>query len=194
MEQYKRSLRSAVRGLWSGALDEFDAYEVMQTAIRSGFTRAWNSGAAECGIKPDELSPEETKALNDAILEEYAYIDGFLGAIEKGSRKNKEKLTPLYTRTELWLKRFLDIQNRAKAMACEDQKLAWRLGEAEHCCSCLKLANRVKRASFWREAGVRPQHESLHCMKSAGGPSVCKCRFEVTDEPLSKGPLPNWRC
>lgn len=193
-EGYRRGLRSPVRGLWTGAITRDQFIGIFEVTIRAGFTAAWMTGAQECGIVPEEYSDEEKKALTEAIAQEGTYVGGFADAIEKGSKKNKGKLTPQFRRLDLWVKRYLDVQNRAKVMACADQKLAWRLSDAEHCCSCIKLAGRVKRASYWRKVDVRPQHPSLHCMESAGGPSVCKCRFEVTNEPQSKGPLPNWRC
>ena len=190
-EGYRRTLRSPVRGLWTGVLSYDEFFGAMMTAIRGGFTAAWRSGAQECGIQPDEYSDEEKQALQTAIVEEYGYIGGFATAIEEGSKKNGGKLEPLFRRSELWMKRYLDLQNRAKQMACGNAKLAWRLGQAEHCPSCVKLANQVRRANVWREKDVRPQHPTkLKCMISSGGPSACKCRFEVTEEPCSRGPLP----
>lgn len=194
-ERYQAAIRSAVRGLWSGAIDYGQYLDVMGLAIDRFLPMAWADGAKECGIQPAEYTPQERRALQEATAQEYLYVVGLGDAIQAGSRANGGKLTPLYQRVDLWVKRYRDIKNRAMEMACQDQKLKWIMNPAkENCCSCIQLADKVKRASFWREAGVRPQHPSLHCMQSAGGPSVCGCQFVVTDERLSPGPLPNWRC
>lgn len=192
---YRSALRSPLRGLWTGVMDRAQFRESFRRAVEAGFTAAWRRGAEACGIKPEELTQEELFTLDEAIVQEWGYIDGLADAIEENSRDNDGKLGPLNKRLDLWVRRFKDVENRAKAMACKDQKLRWVINPAkETCCSCIRLNGKVKRASFWQARGVRPQHPSLHCMESAGGPSVCGCRFEVTDAPLSKGPLPNWRC
>jgi len=191
VDTYRNGLRSAVRGLWSGALDYFDAWEFVLSAIDAGFRRAWRAGAAECGISEGEYTSDEKIALEQAIRDELQYVDGLLEAVQEGSREAGGKLEPLYTRVELWVKRYNDVENRAKTMACADQKLRWDLGAAEHCPSCLKLAGKVRRASQWQRMDIRPQHPTkLKCMLSAGGPSVCQCKFSVTDERASSGPLP----
>ena len=193
MGMYRSTIRSATRGLWSGAMDWEQFYELMLDTVRLGFEAAWHEGAAECGILPEDLTAEERQALQSATVQENGYIAGFADTIEEKSKANGGKLGPLLVRAELWVKRYNDLRNRAKEMACGDQKLKWKMHpEKEHCKSCLKLNGKVKRASVWRNNDVRPQHPTkLECMVGAGGPSVCGCEFVVTDEPCSRGPLPN---
>lgn len=184
---YYNAIRSAVRGLWVGALDFDQFFQALESAIRLGVPQAWYEGAKECGITPAELTPEERLAMQAAIWDEYNYIGGFASAIEAGSKGNGGKLGPLMTRAKLWVNRYKDITNRAKTMACGDQKLVWVLGKTEqHCSSCLKLTDKVKRASQWERAGIRPQHPDLEC-----GGWRCDCSLEPTDAPMSMGPLPS---
>ena len=189
---YRRVLRAAVRGLWGGVIDYYGFYEVMFVAIDNAFYRAWYEGAAECGIKPEELTPDEQQELQQAIATERGFIGRFADTIEKNSKAEGGKLTPLLNRVDRWVIRYNDIRNRAKMMACGDQKLEWVLGISEHCDSCLKLAGKIKRASYWQENDVRPQHPTkLLCMIGAGGVSVCQCALVPTDRHLSPGPLPS---
>jgi hypothetical protein len=189
IDAYQRNLRSAVRGLWSSVLDFDQFFSAMNSAITRGLTGAWHEGALECGIKPDELSIEEEKALSERIVKERSYIADFGEVIEANSKTNKGQLTPLFGRLNTWTNRYLDITNEAKIIACADQKLVWRLGATEqHCKTCPRLHGRVKRASYWNKVGIRPQNPPNPAIECGGW--RCKCTLEITNEPISKGPLP----
>ena len=186
---YRGGIRSAARGLWTGAMDYYQAFEAIDAAIRQGIPKAWYEGAKICGIDPNELSPEERMAMQTALFNELNYVNGFLMFIEDGSKANGGKWGAVAARAELWVNRYNSTVNQAKVMACADQKLQWILGPTkEHCGSCLKLHGKVKRASYWDRVGVRPQNapnDKLEC-----GGWKCLCDLVLTDEPLSRGPLP----
>jgi len=155
--QYRSALRSCVRGLWSGVFDYYDFYDKMMQAIDYYFTRAWHAAAKECGIAADEMTPDEKIALEQAKNYEYQWIDRFAQVIIDGSKANGGKLQPLMTRLEVWAGRYEGVKSKARTMACGDQKLEWTLGATEHCSSCLKLAGKVKRASYWHKMGILPR-------------------------------------
>lgn len=190
IDTYRASLRSITRGLWSGALsvDQFEAE--MRNVINRRLSQAWEEGAAECGIKPDEFTTQEFLALGTVIQEELTHIGGFAEAIQQGSRANGGKLGPLLIRAGLWVNRYAEVRDHAKQMACGNQKLEWVLNAAESCRSCLRLSGQVRRASVWEAAGLRPKARQLACMQSSGGVPVCKCEFRVSDRPSNRGPLP----
>jgi hypothetical protein len=191
VKSYRRDLRAVVRGLWSGILTFDQAADSMDIAIERNLTQAWNQGARECGIRPDELSEDELDALQERITDELVNLSGFLLVIQEKSKANGGKLAPLFRRVELWVNRFPDIQNQAKTMACADEKLIWVLGRVEkHCRTCLKLAGKVKRASFWLRSGIRPQNPPNEFLECGGW--RCDCRLSKTDKPVSKGPLPRF--
>lgn len=191
--QYKRELRSAIRGLWSGALDIDQAFASFDASIQRNLSMAWNEGAAKCGIQPSELSADEQSALRRTIANESSRVFSFLLNVEANNRANKGKLTPLYGRLEMWVLRYGDTVNQAQVMACADRKLMWLINYVravkKNCPSCLKLNNKVKRASYWYGRNVRPQNPPNPYLICGGW--ICGCGFDETDQPLSKGPLPN---
>lgn len=188
---YRLSLRAAVRGLWRGEYDLFAFVDSMQTAITRGFKAAWDEGAAQCGIGPEDYTEQEFIELDDRINGELLFVPDFGRAIEEGSKTNGGLLRPQLTRVELWVKRYHAVRSRAMVLTCRDKKLAWRYEhEARHCGDCIRLDGQVRRASVWQEADLEPNSPRLECVRSAGGVSVCKCHFEVTDEPCTRGPLP----
>lgn len=191
-DQYGVSIRGNVRALWAGVVDIDQFMVAMRATVRRGLTLAWHEGAAECGIKPDELTDKEEQALEAAVRSEYSYIFAFGEYIEANNKASKGLLQDLYGRVSLWVNRYLDVTNRAKVMACRDQKLEWRLnqvrGTKESCDSCQKLAGQVRRGSTWERLGVRPQ--SPPNRKLACGGWKCGCGLVVTDKPVSRGRLP----
>lgn len=187
---FARDIRSAVRGFWSGAYDYYRFFEEMGRAIDRGLTSAWYSGAAECGILPEELTVDEIKIMRFRVSEQMNYLNQFAETIETNSKANKGKLTPLMKRAQLWINQYNSVMNEAKVLACKDQKLKWVLGMTEqHCRTCSSLDGKVKRASFWQKLGVRPQNAPNHLLECQGW--NCDCSLVQTDEPVSRGAMPS---
>ena len=187
---YRRTMRGIVRALWAGVFDFGQSYELMLDTVRLGLTNAWYAGAASVGITPTELSVGERRSIEDVIHSEQSHIEGFLDAVQAGSKANGGKLRPQLQRVEMWANRYNDVMNRARTEAASDPKLQWTLGPTKtHCSSCYRLAGKTKRAKTWHEQGILPQNpvnEKLECKGFN-----CLCALLPTDEPLSKGPLPN---
>jgi len=192
-DAYGRNIRGSVRALWGGVIDLDQFLSTMQLAVRRGLTLAWREGAAECGIKPDELTEVEIKALEMAIRSESVYIFDFGEYIEANSKATGGLLRSLMNRVGLWINRYLDVTNRAKVMACKDQKLEWVInyvrGVKENCDSCLRLNGQVRRGSAWQRAGVRPQSPPNAKLACRGW--KCGCGLVPTDKPVSRGKLPS---
>ena len=82
-------------------------------------------------------------------------VDRVVQAVEGG-----KNLAGTYTAAKLplWLSRFNDVKSRARALVGADQKLKWIVNIfKEHCPSCLKLKDKVKRASQWAARGIEPR-------------------------------------
>lgn len=189
---YGRDIRGIVRGLWGGVIDINQAFALLSDTVRIGLTRAWHEGAAECGIQPSELSPEELMTLRHIIAGEDRRIFPFLLTIDDGSKANGGRLAPLLSRAAMWALRYDDVVARAKLMACADQKTRWTINYhrviKDNCPSCLKLEDKVKRNGYWYTAQVQPQNPPNQKLKCGGW--RCGCGLPETDEPLSRGPLP----
>ncbi len=185
LASYQGSIRSAVRGLWSGALSEGEFHNSMTIATERGLEQAWVEGAKDCGVGPDERSDAEIDALQELQNRNFGSITPFGISISAKSKAEGGKLGPHMSRAGMWTNRYNEARNQAKSMACADQKYAWRLGDTDHCNTCLKLAGKVKRASAWDKFDIRPQSQRLECKGYK-----CQCSFEQTDEPISKGRMP----
>jgi len=187
IDQYRRGLKSAVRGLWSGALTTVQATSAFEAAIERRITQAWNEGAAECDIAPDELSEAEVLARDEFIENQIEFVPSFLADVAANSKKNKGKLKPLFSRTELWVNQYSSAKQKSEAMACGDEKRIWVLGRTEHCRTCLVLNGQVRRLSFW-ESHVLPRNGPNDKLECHG--FNCQCELRPTKKPISRGRLP----
>lgn len=187
IDNYRMGLRFAVRGLWTGVIDRDQFDEQMRVLINRRLEQAWNEGAAECGIKPDEFLLEDRLTLARAIGEELGHINGLAIRVEENSKKNKGKLTPLLNRVStLWLNRYNELVNLAKQQVCGDEKLIWVLGSTKvHCRDCLNYNGRVYRGSVWKRNNIEPQSMRLFCRGRR-----CLCDLKPTNLPVTKGRVP----
>lgn len=186
---FQANLRSIVRLRWNDERTDGEFYVAMFKAIEKGFREAWAKGAAECGIKFSELTTAETNAMQDKINSQFEYITTFGGFVAANTKANGGKLGTLFGRLRLWVNGWYEVAELAKSFACRDKKMRWDLGFAEHCRSCMKLAGKVKRMSFWREKGIIPKQKGAWYLECGGW--ECKCELNPTDEPISPGPLPS---
>lgn len=181
---FKTSILAAARGLWAGKSDLLDFVDMMYSAIRRGYEQAWRDGAATCGIKPAERTPEEQVALDEMIVANQGYVVRYGDWIVEHNQAAGAKLQPVLDRAELWVNRYNEVKVRAQTMACQNQKYVWRWGPTEHCADCRKMNGRVYRAAVW-DKYVRPQDSRLTC-----GGWKCQCRLEPTDDPVTPGRPP----
>jgi hypothetical protein len=186
---FASSIYNAIRSLWSGKSTKREFISSMKQALESGLTDAWNEGAGEFGVAPDELTLKETAARQKLIDSQVSYLSGFADDIIANNRSSGGDIEPLLIRGDTWIHRRNEAFSTGLVLAGQDQKFEWVLGDAEHCPSCIKLAGKVKRGSFWYERGIIPMVAGAEYLKCGG--YNCKCSLDETDKPLSRGRLPN---
>jgi len=185
---FEIALTAAVTELWNGTVGVFTFIFVMQLILRRYLTEAWEKGAADCGIAPDEMTNDERSALSGFINGQIGWVAGFAADVAAHNQAAGHDLEPLLVRMQLWVLRYNEARERGKAMACADKKMVWTLGDAEHCQSCLKLSGKVKRSSFWHEHGILPAVAGASYLECHG--YNCACTLVQINESVSRGPLP----
>lgn len=184
---FRRNIRSAIRGLWTGAITKRQATSTFSRAIETAIEQAWTEGAAECGIQADELTVEELTVRDEFIFGQVEFVGGFIDDIIAKSKAEGGQLTPLLQRGEMWVNQYDSARQQSEALACANEKRIWRLGRTEHCSTCQALNGQVRRLSFWQN-NVMPRNapnEKLQCRGFR-----CQCALEKTDLPISRGRLP----
>ena len=184
LADFRRSIRAAVRSLWGLTTTQPGFISVMQLTLDRGFEQAWREGAKSVGILPGDRTTAEDAARQNILITSLTALPGFANFIFENQR-GISPLSKSFTRAELWINRYNEVKNLAIQMSAADQKLIWQVGPTEHCVDCVRLNGKVKRASQWLAAEIKPQDSRLNC-----GGFRCKCTTTKTDKPLSKGPLP----
>ena len=185
---FKQQIMSTFRGGWNGNLNTLEIADSLFSNIRRGFEQAWQEGSRDCGVLPDERTQAETDKLNLLIGDNFQYVGALADWLFEHSKAKGVKFADVVYRADLWINRYTEVVGIAKTMACGIKKLVWRLGNAEHCRSCLKLSGRVARSSTWNEREVYPRmvNGKLKCRGYR-----CACFFQETDQPATRGRWPN---
>jgi hypothetical protein len=188
LSSFKSSIYASSRGLWSGQLDSLSFADSIFSNLRRGYTQAFQEGAKQCGVLPDEITEVETEVLNGMIGDANQYVGGLADYISTHSKALGFSFEEIKPRLSLWVNRYEEVKAKAQGMACGDKKLKWLIDGGEHCRTCLKLNGRVHRASVWNSHNIAPRMitDKLHCHGYN-----CKCRFEETKEPATRGRFPN---
>jgi hypothetical protein len=194
-KRFLASIRTNIRALWLGpefgGWDLPDFLNAMRRSIDVAYRRAWRVAAEGCGLLPEDMTQDEQLFLDRRIAEDILRSDNLALDVWDGRKANGGKLYSFYPRANLWANNYNEISNLAKVSSCGDKKQEWVISAKESCPSCLKLSGKVKRASYWLDNDVHPQHRSkLECMIGAGGVPVCKCSLRDTEKPVTRGPLP----
>ena len=194
---YSNKIRGAVKALFDRQVSGFAFVDTMFNAVRDGLRAAWLEGAAMSGIKPDELTPAEERAIQDAANASLQRVLSLQADILRRrdlatldpSRRERE-LRALMGRVGLWDARYEQARSGGLAMTAGNQKLIWIWDpRKDHCRSCSALNGKVKRRNFWWDNGILPQVPNAWYL-TCGGFS-CGCRLRPTDEPISRGRMPN---
>lgn len=185
-DKYKKEIQDAVRQFWrEGSRGNFITR--MKPIVRLGLRDAWDQGAQEIGITPEDYTDDDIKARDAIVAEETSHIWDLVDYLESVARAGGT-LDQAQSRLDTWAMRYPDVVGRAKVIMGKDQKLEWVYGDTEHCTSCKRLNGIVKRASFWKKAGVLPKNPPNSKLRCKG--FRCQCQLVPTDKPLRRGMLP----
>jgi len=186
LDGLRAGVRAAIRGLWNGDLDRVGFLAAMDSTIDRNLREAFYAGAAQSGIAPDELKPDEVAKMRELINGQLSYILPLADAVETGSKANGGPLEALISRADMWANRYNEAQNLGQITTGADLKYQWVLGNTEHCETCLRMSGKIKRGSTWSASPIQPQSSSLAC-----GGYRCQCALVPTDLPMSPGRLPS---
>ena len=178
-DQFRARLWAAVVRLFEGGHDS----SFMATFARSidvQLTEAWNLGAAEVGVQPDEMNNDDVNILRSIIANEMQFIQGIAGEIQSDvdNGLTREQLESYYgNRVSLWATRYLETQNRARMVFGSKQKFIWVRGPtSDGCDTCIALNGIVAFGWEWEEARFIPQNPPNRLLKCSGWGCLCEIK------------------
>lgn len=188
LDSYLFGIRASIRGLYKGEFSLFQFVDNMVGTVERNLIIAWNDGARDCGIRPNEMSQDELLTRDRYINNQFRYILP-LGQKVIQDRDIGRKITQSLSRANPWANRWRDMRALGSQTVCADLKMLWRWDpRKEHCCDCENMNGRVYRNSTWARYGIRPGSSSLACF---GG--YCGCTLNPTNLPATPGRPPGLR-
>jgi hypothetical protein len=198
-EMFQRQLWSYALDFFRGDMSDAEFEQSFFDAISGQLTKAWNEGADEVGVLPEDYTDEDNAIIDGIIADEQSYVTNIgvdiLDAIE--AREVPGKITPeelnafrseFGARIDMWANRYTDVNNQAKLHFGGKEKLVWHLGATEkHCDSCSRLDGIVAYADEWNEAGIRPQSPPNSALICSGW--NCDCSLDTTNERRTRDAL-----
>lgn len=188
-EAYRARLWGAMVRLFEGGPDA-NFMATFARTIDQQLTEAWNKGAAEVGVDPDEMTNDDINILRSIIANELMFIERIAGEIQadKTNGMTRVQFEARYSaRADLWATRYKETQNRAKMVFGSKVKFMWVEGPtSDKCPFCRALDGIVAFGYEWDEARIHPQmppNPTLTGIKD-GEPGCkgwgCQCEFKPT--------------
>ena len=151
-------------------------------SIDQQLTEAWNEGAADMGVQPDEMSDDDIAILEAIVNSENDFVnnlaDDIQGARESGVSE-EQFVSGFGARCNLWANRYTETVNRARMQFGAKVRLMWQEGATEDKCeTCKKLDGIVAFGYEWEEAGFHPQMPPNDMLECEGW--NCQCTLEPT--------------
>jgi hypothetical protein len=182
--QYRARLWGAmVRMFESGNDGAFMA--TFSRSIDQQLTEAWNKGAKDVNVDPDEMTNEDLNVLRTVILNEINYARGIADEIQV-DRVNKlpsAQFEAKYgTRCDVWANRYNDVRNQARMLFGSKLKFEWVVGPTEESCSTCQALNGIVAYGYeWERSGLRPQNPPNKRLECEGW--HCQCEQRPTSKP-----------
>lgn len=182
-DEYRSRLWRAMLRLYNGGRDASFLATFART-IDQQLTQAWNNGADEVGVAPDEMTRADIEILNAIIANENDFITRIAGEIQsdRDDGMTREDFEKKYgARVDLWANRYNETVNRAKMQFGSKQKFVWELGATEeHCQTCSKLNGIVAFGHEWESTGFHPQMPPNPKLECEGW--RCDCSLTPTNK------------
>lgn len=169
--RFRSAIRSLTRGLWSEEIDKETFVSELTAQLSVLLSNEYNKEVKSIyGVNGD------TKQLNEILNRNEQYVDGFAEYV-LNNIKGVGKLQDVYARADNWIALYDEVMTLAKLdPQGDDRELIWRVGNTEHCSTCLEYRNVIKTRSEWKELadrGIRPQSRALACKGYK-----CQCTLE----------------
>jgi hypothetical protein len=174
--RYTREIYNAAAQYWKDG-NKGGFRSRMNGTIKFGLPGAWEQGAASVEVVPADFTDEDKSTLQAIITEEQSHVNDLLTFLDGLANNPDAKLSDANFRLDMWANRYSDVLNQARIRFGGKQRLQWKLGDAEHCQTCLDLSNIIAWAQEWDKSGIKPKSPLLECHGYN-----CACELVPTDK------------
>jgi hypothetical protein len=165
---YGDQLANMVYDVFNGNSDPVDFRRAHKALLKEVAPEAYSEGMKEGGLTDldEEDRAAQDEAVNDWLGSQLSFVNDFAKAIG-AARKDKEQRAAILARVDQWVDSLRTLGDLGRAYATQNEKGSWRLGDTEHCDTCLKLSRmKPHRLSWFMDRGYIPREngsETLDC-------------------------------
>jgi len=179
---YQAALWSAMGALYQGgSLATFT--NRFKATIQSYLTQAWNDGAREMNVAPDEMSPDDLGILAAILNNEFKFVQRLADDIQAAADAGytvEDYTRAFWRRAVLWANRYKETANRARMTFGSKVRFMWTEGDTlQKCETCVALDGIVAYGWEWAAAGFHPQMPPNPLLQCDGW--GCDCDLSPTD-------------
>lgn len=132
----------------------------MNSATRRFGLSAFRDGMKAEGVDPESFDAQQLSDFRAWQSETSTYITAFGNELFKQGGITEAEIK---VRAQEWANKSLrDVYYRGAALVGADNLKRWKLGNAEHCSTCLSLADEVRTLKAW-SASILPGSDKLEC-------------------------------
>lgn len=182
-DRYRKEVYQAAAQYWKdGNRGGFTTR--MYGTIKFGLQSAYEQGADSVGVPLEDFEQDDKDRIDKIITEEKSHVAGLLEFMDALANRPDAKLSDANSRLDMWVNRYSDVVSQAKLQFGGKKRMAWLLGDAEHCETCKQLSRIVAWAEEWDKSGIKPKDNRLECHGYN-----CACRMEETSRRRSPNAL-----
>ncbi len=168
-----QDVTDAIKSANMGLTNKRGLRVIMRSALRNYGEQAYKDGLADGGVIVEELDNVDSARWMATLAEQSQYLDSFADEVIQGRVSDAQA----NMRASMWGKSLQRFLVSGQLSAKRNGMYEWKLGNAEHCKTCLRLNGQVHRMSSWDAKGYTPRSSSLDCKGFN-----CKCSLIPTTQ------------
>lgn len=174
LREYDATLTRFCFDVLNGNTSAVDFRREHKALLRALAPEAYAEGLREGGVSQDEMDDEDRAAIAAWVSEQVAHVNDFAAWLAAGEPRNSEdKRRQLADRVALWVQALENLGGLGRASAQKNMMCEWRVGDAEHCDTCLELNGQRHRLKWFTSKGYIPREVGSSTLDCGG--YNCKC-------------------
>lgn len=179
LREYEDKLDRWMKDVLNGNMTGGEMSRAMRAIIKRLAPESYTEGMREGGIRDpeSEMENEDDEAVAEWTRDQLLYVDGFIESIVETSKldgdKKIEGRNSLLDRIDEWVSSMRFIGQKGYLSAKGNLPLTWKVGDTEHCPTCLRLDGQRHRASWYAKRDLVPRQPGSNSLDCKGFNCMC---------------------
>ena len=178
---YNVQLTRWITEVWDGKMSEVDLRRAHRELLKETAEGVYVEGMKDAGLSEaealDALNDSDREKIGEWVKEQAAHVDQF--AADVYAVRNEQANAPgaqaaIFARSDLWAAAVDTLGSFGRAsVGGQRQMVTWRVGDTEHCPTCLELDGKRHRLDWFTGRGYIPRQNGSETLDCRG--YQCQC-------------------